>query len=304
MNWVIGIQRAIDYVEERLTDQIDYAEVARRAYSSEFHFQRVFSILCGYTLGEYIRMRRLTLAGKELATSNRKVIDVALRYGYDSPESFSRAFSRFHGVAPSQVRSDTVLRSFFRITVKIDLTGGDFVNYRIEKKEPMILTGYKTRFEGVPYGNGRMNQEHDFACSTRAKQWLLQGAVRPESQYSIITNVTDDGYDYYIAYELDQWTREVLYDPAITGVDFMDSMGFESIELSAQTYAVFRTEYDRRPIRQFQELRKRIVSEWLPSSGFVLADAPEIGVLNWWPEQGREHRYGEIWLPVQAATDD
>ena len=67
--------------------------------------------------------------------------------------------------------------------------------------------------------------------------------------------------------------------------------------------SVFRTEYDRRPIRQFQELRKRIVSEWLPSSGFVLADAPEIGVLNWWPEQGREHRYGEIWLPVQAATD-
>ena len=95
MDWTTGLQRAIDYVEDHLTEPLDYAEIARQAYSSSFHFQRIFSILCGYTLGEYIRSRRLTLAGNELLRTDSKVIDVALKYGYDSPESFSRAFARF-----------------------------------------------------------------------------------------------------------------------------------------------------------------------------------------------------------------
>lgn len=113
MGWIDGLQRAIDYIEDNLTEELDYAEIARQAYSSSFHFQRVFGILCGYTLGEYIRNRRLTLAGSELASSDGKVIDVAVKYGYDSPESFSRAFSRFHGITPSQARSRKAeLKSF------------------------------------------------------------------------------------------------------------------------------------------------------------------------------------------------
>ena len=91
MNWITGIQRALDYVEAHLMESVDYEEAAKQAYSSSFHFQRVFSILCGFTLGDYIRMRRLTLAGSELASSAIRVIDAALKYGYDTPESFSRA---------------------------------------------------------------------------------------------------------------------------------------------------------------------------------------------------------------------
>lgn len=104
MEWITGIQKAIDYTEAHLTEEIDYEAVAKEACSSSFHFQRVFSILCGFTLGDYIRMRRLSLAAAELMQTKEKVIDVALKYGYDTPESFTRAFVRFHGITPTMAR--------------------------------------------------------------------------------------------------------------------------------------------------------------------------------------------------------
>ena len=104
MDWITGIQRALDYTEAHLTEEIDYEAVAKEALSSPFHFQRMFGMLCGFSLGDYIRMRRLTLAAEELMRTDRKVIDIALQYGYDTPESFSRAFLRFHGIAPTHAR--------------------------------------------------------------------------------------------------------------------------------------------------------------------------------------------------------
>ena len=112
MNWIQGMQRAIDYVEAHITEEIDVEEVARQAYSSPFHFQRVFGILCGFSLGDYIRMRRLSLAGEELAGGSARVIDVALKYGYDTPESFFRAFTRFHGIAPSEAKHSGQVKIF------------------------------------------------------------------------------------------------------------------------------------------------------------------------------------------------
>lgn len=112
MNWIQGIQRAIDYVEAHITEEIDYEEAAKQAYASSFHFQRVFGILCGLSLGDYIRMRRLSLAGEEPAKGNVKVIDAALKYGYDTLESFSRAFTRFHGISPSEAKQGGKVRLF------------------------------------------------------------------------------------------------------------------------------------------------------------------------------------------------
>lgn len=106
MDWIIGLQKAIDYIEDNLTETIDYEMVAAQSFSSSYHFQRVFRILCGFTIGEYIRNRRLSLAGTELATSDAKVIDVALKYGYGSPDSFAKAFQKFHGILPSQARNN------------------------------------------------------------------------------------------------------------------------------------------------------------------------------------------------------
>ncbi len=103
MNWIDGIQKAIDYIEEHLTENLSYEEIAKQSFSSSFHFQKVFSILCGYTLGEYIRNRRLTLAAEELSLGKGKVIDIALKYGYENPDSFTRAFVKFHGITPSDI---------------------------------------------------------------------------------------------------------------------------------------------------------------------------------------------------------
>lgn len=124
MNWIQGIQRAIDYVEANITEEIDFEEAARQVCSSSFHFQRVFGILCGLSLGDYIRMRRLSLAGEELSKGHAKVIDIALKYGYDTPESFSRAFTRFHGIAPSEAKHGGKVRIFTPLSVKLILTGG------------------------------------------------------------------------------------------------------------------------------------------------------------------------------------
>ncbi len=98
MNWTVSIQNAIDYIESNLTRELDLNDIAKAACTSEFYFQRIFSVLCGYSLGEYIRNRRLSLAGSEFSTKDVKVVDIALKYGYDSPESFTRAFTKFHGI--------------------------------------------------------------------------------------------------------------------------------------------------------------------------------------------------------------
>ena len=105
MDWITGIQNAINYIEDHITEELDYERIAKESFSSSFHFQRVFSILCGYTLGEYIRNRRLTLAGAELANTREKVIDVAYKYGYESPESFTKAFQKFHGITHRRKRA-------------------------------------------------------------------------------------------------------------------------------------------------------------------------------------------------------
>ena len=301
MDWIQGIQKAIDYIEENITEKIDYEEVAKRAYSSSFHFQRVFGIMCGFTLGEYIRRRRLTLAGNELLRKNMKVIDVAFKYGYETPESFSRAFYKFHGIMPSQVKNGYSLKSFSRLSVRLDLIGGIEMNYKIEEKPEIILVGYKKRFTGVPYGEERVKQEEEFITTTRAKQWLLIGASCDYStDYMVITNIDDDGYDFFVAYELDEWTRKELFNPNVTGVDFMNKMGFETLIIPKQTYAVFETEKKKRPIADYTDIRKRIVTEWLPTSGYVFANAPEVVAMHWRPKgEWAKERYIEMCLPIE-----
>lgn len=298
MDWVSGIQKAINYIEENLTRELDLEEIARQSFSSTFHFQRVFSILCGYTLGEYIRNRRLSLAGAELAAGNAKVIDIALKYGYDSPESFSKAFLKFHGVTPSQARGGGVsLKSFSPLHIKISLEGGNIMDYKIEEKRPMYLTGYKKRFEGDP--NDKKDQDHYFACSTRVLQYILEGMSREhETTYEVLTNFDAEGYDFYYAYELPKWALE----------DFDEDLGevakqFEHLSIPGGLYFVCQTEKCMFPTNLVDDLRRRAVTEWLPSSGYVLRDAPEIGVIHWPFEDGNEEvnnsHYCEIWLPVE-----
>ena len=296
MDWITGIQNAINYIEDHITEELDYERIARESFSSAFHFQRVFSILCGYTLGEYIRLRRLTLAGMELAQGQMKVIDAACKYGYDNPESFAKAFQKFHGVTPSQARNGTTLKSFSRLSIKVSLEGGNVMNYRIEEKPGMKLTGYKRRFTGSP--NDKQEQDHNFACETRLEQIILEGISREhETIYQVLTNFDADGYDFYFAYQFPGWA---LGDLELLPDDLADR--FEHVDVPAGQYLVCETERCKFPTAKMDELRCKAVSEWLPTSGYTLRDAPEIGVIHWFWEEGNEelnnNRFCELWLPI------
>ena len=300
MDWIQAIENAINYIEKHICEDLDYKEIAKTAYSSSYHFQRMFGIMCGITLGDYIRRRRLTLAGNELLTNSTDIIDLAYKYGYETPESFSRAFKRFHGINPSQVKKGYSLKSFSRLSVKIDLFGDNEMNYKLKEIPELILVGYKKHFTGVPYGEERAKQEEEFLTTTRAKQWLLIGASCDYStDYCVISNLNDDGYDFYVAYELDEWTRKELFNPKITGVDFIDRMGFETIIIPKSLYAVFETERKKRPICDYVDIRKKIITEWLPTSEYRLVDAPEVVKMHWRPQgEWEKERYIEICLPI------
>lgn len=301
MDWIIGIQQAIDYIEDNLTETIDYEEVAKKCYSSSYHFQRVFSILCGFTLGEYIRNRRLTLAGRELATTNAKVIDVALKYGYESPDSFAKAFQKFHGILPSQARNNgSNLKSFSRLVLKFSLEGGTTMNYRIETKPAMILLGYKKRFSGTPYDETRQHQEGNFFKTTRAHQWMLKGISNDKmSDYCVLSNFDDDGYDFYISVTTDAYERENLYNSEVTGINFMHKFGFEEIVIPERTYLVFETEKTKMPIPEYFEIRKQIAAEWLSNAEYQIVNAPELAVYHWGITGGYNGRTIEIWIPIE-----
>ena len=145
--WIEGFQASIDYIEQHLPEELRIEEIAKKAALSPFYYQRIFGALCGMTVGEYIRARRMTAAAQELACSDRKVIDIALKYGYDSPDSFAKAFQRFHGITPAQAReSGTQLRSFAPLHIKISLEGGSMLDYKIVEKAPFTVVGIKKRF--------------------------------------------------------------------------------------------------------------------------------------------------------------
>ena len=297
MDWITGIQKAIDYIEAHITEELDFDTIARESFSSSFHFQRVFSVLCGYTLGEYIRYRRLSLAGAELTTGDEKVIDVALKYGYETPESFTKAFQKFHGLTPSQARSGGAkLKSFSRLSIKVSLEGGSVMNYRIEEKSLVNLVGYKRRFTGSP--NDKKDQDHNFACETRMEQAVLEGLSREhETIYQVLTDFDAEGYDFYYAYQFPSWALKDLDD-----LPRESASRFVKLEIPTGQYLVCETERCQFPTAQMDALRQQAVSQWLPTSGYQLREAPEIGVIHWFWEEGNDalnhSRYCELWLPI------
>ena len=146
-DWIEGFQASIDYIEQNLTKELDVGKIAKKAALSSFYYQRIFGAMCGMTVGEYIRERRMTLAAQELAGSDCKVIDIALKYGYDSPDSFTKAFQRFHGITPAQAREKGVnLRSLAPLHIKITLEGGTMLDYKIVEKAAFTVVGIKKSF--------------------------------------------------------------------------------------------------------------------------------------------------------------
>lgn len=288
MDWITGISKAIDYIEEHITEPTDYARAAKEACSSPFNFQRVFALLCGYTLGDYVRMRRLTLAGEELLSTDAKVIDVALKYGYDSPESFSRAFTRFHGVSPSAVRKGAAIRSFSRICVKLILTGGSIMEYRIEKKQAAKIICRRREFTkpGDDYTN-REIPEFWNECGRDGSIQKLCGYIKDSARFKGLlgvcfsTEMTDSGFPYGIGAEYD---------------DESDPQDFEIVEIPAYTYAVF-TVRGKMP-DAFRETYRKICTEFFPQSGYEYGNGVEIEVYPSADVQNPDYTC-EIWIAVK-----
>lgn len=148
MKWIEGIGEAIKYIEENITEEMLIEDIAKKAFVSPFYFQKGFAMLCGFTVGEYIRQRRLTIAGRELVSTDEKIIDIALKYGYDSPDSFTKAFTRFHGVTPTAVRKDgAMIKSFAPLKIKFSLEGGYIMDYKIVEKDSFTIMGVSKVFK-------------------------------------------------------------------------------------------------------------------------------------------------------------
>ena len=281
MDWLHWLNEAMAYIEEHLCDEIETERLVQIARCSSYHFQRMFSYLADVTLSEYIRRRRMTLAAVDLQRG-AKVIDVALKYGYDSPTSFNRAFQSVHGVSPSEARkSGVVLKAFPPISFKLTIKGEAEMNYRIEKRGPIRIVGVKEQYTGgsdesyakVPLFWRRANAEGitQKLCSIMNRD--------PCGIMGVCTWATKQELDYYIAVSSDSEVPE----------------GMHEFTIPECTWAIFECVG---PMPEaIQNLYKRIISEWLPSSGYVYANAPDIELYFDGDTASEDYRC-EVWLPV------
>jgi AraC family transcriptional regulator len=287
MDLLKNMNGAIKYIEENLTNDIDFKEVARWAFCSEYHFKRMFSFLAGITLSEYIRRRRLTLAAFELKGNNVKVIDIAMKYGYNSPDSFARAFQNLHGITPSEARNNGhSLKAHPPMAFQLSIKGGIEMNYRIEEKEAFRIVGIMKRvpiiFKGVNPEIATMWESLDDESINNLKKL---SNVEPMGLLSASTNFSEGrmeekgGLDHYIGVAT---TKECPGNLTQLGVP-------------ASTWAVFEA------IGPFpdtlQDVWGRIYSEWFPSSNYEQIEGPEI-LWNEDKDITSPTFKSEIWIPI------
>ena len=288
MNWITGLQNAIDYIENNLTEELDYTDIANKAFISPFYFQRVFRVLCNCTLGEYIRNRRLTLAGSELSSSDAKVIDVALKYGYDSPESFSRAFTRFHGIAPSYAKMyGFKLKSFSRLSVKLILDGGNIMNYRIEKKDKIDIIVKKKSFSNdVGQNNEQLPKYWDDCRKDNTIDSLYKYATESGMFGGALIGVCVE----------DTNKSEVTYAIGVeyNGADITDELNVEQIP--AYTWAIFES-IGPMPTA-FQDLLYKVYSEFFPTSEYHPCGSLDIQVYPNGDMHSPQYKC-ELWIPIE-----
>lgn len=280
MDWIDGMRNAITYIEENITKDISADDIAAKAYVSTFYFQKAFSLLCGYTVGEYIRFRRLALAGSELAITDARIIDIALKYGYDSPDSFTKAFVRFHGVSPSAVRRDgALIKSFAPLKLKFTLEGGYIMDYKICDKAAFKVLGVSKRFN------------NDEAKTEIPKFWT-------EHYQSGRGNIVCGMYG--ICRDTDN--RELEYVIADDYDGRLVPEGFVTMTVPALTWAVFPC---KGPMPDaVQEVSRKIFAEWLPNNGeYEMAENYNIelytDIRNYAKGNQDENYYSEVWIPIK-----
>ncbi|MDE6889368.1 MAG: AraC family transcriptional regulator [Eubacterium sp.] len=278
MEWMERLNDAIRYIEDHLTDEIDYAQLGKIACCSSYHFQRMFTYMAGFPLSEYIRKRKMSLAAVDLQDRDRKIIDIAAKYGYQSPTAFNRAFQSVHGIAPSAVKNEGVtIKSFPSITFKITVKGVEEMNYRIETKEAFQIVGVS-----VPL---QKDIEQNFAVIPSKWQEISENGALQQ-----LTRMMDTPPMGVLGVSICNDTEPWRYFIAVSSSQETDS--FEQYTIPAATWAIFSGEGSGQSI---QDLERRIVTEWLPASGYEYGNAPDVEVyLNPDPQ----HTQYEVWIPV------
>lgn len=287
MSWIESIQKAINYIEEHLHETITMEQIAQEVNASVFHFQRTFSILTDMSIADYIRRRRLTLAAQELINTDSKVIDIAYKYGYDSPEAFTKAFRKQHNVTPSEVRKQQgPLQSYNRLIIQVTLKGAEPMKYNIVEKEKFQVVGVKRTYncqtgenlQGIPQFwnelNGQGMDEQLFTLNNGQIKGVLGVCVADE-------NYKDNSLiDYWIA------TNHVGEVPE----------NMLAMEVPASKWVVFEV---RGPMPDaMQNAWKKIFSEWFPSNPYEPAGTAELEVYTD-EDPTSENLYSEIWIPIK-----
>jgi len=278
MEWIERLNEAIGYIEEHLTDEIDYEQLGRIACCSSYHFQRMFAYMAGVPLSEYIRRRKMSLAAVDLQGKNMKIIDVAGKYGYQSPTAFNRAFQSIHGIAPSAVKNEGVsVKSFPPVTFKITVKGVEEMNYRIETKEAFRIVGVSAPLDKDIEKNFTVIPSKWQEVSVNGTLQRLLGMMDTPPMGVLGISICNDvePWRYYIAVSSSQEKKDL-----------------EEYIVPAATWAIFPGTGTNQSI---QELERRIVTEWLPTSGYEYGDAPDVEVyLNPDPQNAQY----EVWIPV------
>lgn len=281
MEWIDRLNQAIGYMEKNLTGGIDYEQLGRIACCSSYHFQRMFSYMAGMPLSEYIRKRKMSMAAVDLQDGGR-IVDVAEKYGYSSPTAFNRAFQSIHGIAPSAVKQEGVsVKTFPPITFKIIVKGVEEMTYRIETKEAFRIVGVSVPLEKEIEKNFAVipGKWQEIAVNGTLERLTRMMDREPMGVLGISTCNSEEPWRYYIAVSSSQ-----------------DGEGLEEYVVPAATWAIFPGSGTNQSI---QELERRIVMEWLPTSGYEYGDAPDVEVyLHPDPENARY----EVWIPVRKAA--
>jgi AraC family transcriptional regulator len=287
MAWVESLQKAINYMEEHLLEDLSIESIAKQANSSAFHFQRTFAILTDMSVGEYLRRRRLTLAAQELSRSDSKIIDLAYKYGYETPEAFTKAFRRQHGVTPSDARNYSgKLQSYNRLVIQVSLKGAEPMQYKIIERTGFQVVGIKREFSCV-------NEEQ---LSGIPKMWDEVNADGTDDLLFQLNNGEIKGVlGVCIAGSGTRANREMDYWVA-TEYSGETPDGLSKYDIPASKWAVFEV---HGPMPDaMQNAWKQIISEWFPSSGYEHAGTPDLEVYTD-KDPSSPDLISEIWIPVK-----
>ena len=289
MDWIKQLNKVINYIEENLDGDISYQEISKIAGCSVYNFQRVFSYIADKPLSEYIRNRKLTLAAFDILNTTDKLIDIAVKYGYDSQDSFTRAFKAFHGTLPSKVRNETAqLKSCPKLSFQIIIKGENHMNYQIEQWSAFKLAGIKQRikteqaFKTIPqiwdtaWKDGTMNRMIELFQKTDYRPAGFIG-MSIGGQWG-----NSEDMDYFIGV-----TNHVDVENCkhISAPD-----GMEEIHIKAATWAIFEANGELPDA--VQKIYKQFYSEWLPNSGYQLDDVP---VIECYMQDNRQ----EVWIAIK-----